>query len=155
VALRFQSADDVDSKVKEEARRASLIGGVLLILYLAGTGIVAFISGESLETYGKDHFSTIGLAFAVWFCVPYYQEFRIRTKEIDGKVSALEETIIARKEREFELLEMLHAIDGKLDDLSDKLQSVSAADHVTYSRAGIRQGLKTVDAKLDPTGAPK
>ena len=116
---------------------------------------MAWVSGENLASYGKSHAATLGIAFGCWLLFPYYQEFRIRTKEIDGKVSAIEEAVIASRKRASELLEMLQAMDAKLDDLSDRLQSLSAVDDVTYSTSDIRQGLKTIDVKLGLNEAPK
>jgi hypothetical protein len=155
MALLFQKTDEVDKRVREEVRRVSRSGGVLLILYLSVTGTIAFVSGDSLASYGKDHLFTIGLVFAVWSCFPFFQEFRIRTKEINCKVSAVEDAVIASRERASEMLEMLRAMDSKLYDVSGKLQGLDVPDDVTYSTGCIRKGLRAIDERLGRTQSTK
>jgi DNA-binding FrmR family transcriptional regulator len=60
---------------------------------------------------------------------PFYYEFRIRGKEIDGKVSAIEQAVIASKEGHAELLERLTAIEDKLNSIQRELES-----HIKSSR---------------------
>jgi len=113
VALRFQDGrDEVDRAAKES--RATGVMIFLLLLLAVITGAVDWISGESLASYEKELAFYVGLAFVTWLAAPFYHEFRIRTKEIDGKVSAIEEAVKSSREAHEELLERLIAIEEKL-----------------------------------------
>jgi hypothetical protein len=113
VALRFQDGrDEVDRTAKES--RATGVMVFLLLLLAVITGTVDWFSGESLASYEKELAFYIGLTFVTWLAAPFYYEFRIRTKEIDGKVSAIEEAVKSSREAHGELLERLTAIEKKL-----------------------------------------
>jgi hypothetical protein len=114
VGLRFQDGhDEVDRAAKES--RATGVMVFLLLLLAVITGAVDWFSGESLASYEKELAFYIGLGFVTWLAAPFYHEFRIRTKEIDGKVSAIEEAVNSSREAHEELLERLTAIEKKLD----------------------------------------
>ncbi len=115
MALRFQREkdDEIDRAVKEERATPVLI--FVLVLFAAIAGVGAWISGVSLASFGKDLIWLVGFGFVYWLFSPFYFEFRIRAKEIDGKVSAIEEAMNASKEAHAELLERLTAIEKKLN----------------------------------------
>jgi hypothetical protein len=115
MALRFQKSDDgeIDRAAKEERATPLLI--ILLVLFAAIQGGFTWFRGESLTSYAKDLAWWIGFGTAYWMFSPFYYELRIRAKEIDGKVSAIEEAVAALKGDRAELLERLSAIEGKLD----------------------------------------
>ncbi len=87
----------------------------LLVLFAAIQGGLAWFRGGNLASYTQDIAWLVGFGFAYWLLAPFYYEFRIRAKEIDGKVSAIEETVAALKGDRAELLKRLSAIEGKLD----------------------------------------
>jgi F0F1-type ATP synthase membrane subunit b/b' len=89
----------------------------LVVLLAVICAAVDWISGKSLASYEEELAFYIGLGFLFWFLTPFYYEFQIRTKEIDGKVSAIEEAVTSAKEDRAELLERLVAIEAKLDDI--------------------------------------
>ena len=115
MALRFQGNDEVDRQAKEERATGVLVFLVVLLAVICGA--VDWFSGKSLASYEEELAFYIGLGFLFWFLTPFYYEFRIRTKEIDGKVSAIEEAVTSAKEDRAELLERLAAIEAKLDDI--------------------------------------
>jgi hypothetical protein len=47
-----------------------------------------------------------------------------------------------------ELLERLTAIDERLGELSEKVESMNPGEAVAYSTGGIREGLRTIEEKL-------
>ena len=113
MALRFQNErDEVDRTAKES--RATGVMVFLLLLLAVITGAVEWFSGGSLASYEKELAFYIGSAFVAWLAAPFYYEFRIRTKEIDGKVSAIEEAVNSSREAHGELLERLGAIEKEL-----------------------------------------
>lgn len=137
MVLRFQERDEVDRAAKET--RATGVMVFVLVLSAVVTGAVAWFSGESLASYEKVLALYIGLGFVNWLAAPFYHEFRIRTKEIDGKVSAIEEaanalmeshaavtvsriewTVNASREDLAELLERLTAIENRLDSIREE-----------------------------------
>ncbi len=94
MSLRFQKQDQVDRAAKEASRGSVLalsIAGVPVAVLL---GVSAWLGGESLASYGKDLFWLIAFVFVYWIVAPFYYEFRFRSKEIDGKVSAIEAVIV-------------------------------------------------------------
>jgi hypothetical protein len=117
MALRFQKVDDVDRAAKEERHTAVLV--IVGVLYAATDGIFAWLRSESLPSYGKNLAGLIAFGFVYWLAAPFYYEFRIRTKEIDGKVSAIEQAVTASREGQAELLERLNLIEGKLAEIQD------------------------------------
>jgi hypothetical protein len=115
MALRFQGNDEVDRQAKEERATGVLVFLVVLLAVISGA--VDWLSGKSLASYEEELAFYIGLGFLFWFLTPFYYEFRIRTKEIGGKVSAIEEAVTSAKEDRAELLARLAAIESKLDDI--------------------------------------
>jgi hypothetical protein len=113
MALRFQEKDDVDQAAKEERETGGLL--IMLVLYAAIDGAFTFFKGESLASYGKNLAWLVGIGFVLWMVAPFYYEFRFRTKEIDGKVSAIEDAVILSREDQAELLERLTAIEERLE----------------------------------------
>ena len=122
MALRFQDRDDdVDRAAKEERHTGGLVAVLVLVAVIHGA--TAWFSGKSLTSYEVDLAWLFGFGFVYWMVVPFYYEFRIRTKEIDGKVSAIEEAGNASKEGHAELLERLTAIEEKLTEIQDARES--------------------------------
>jgi hypothetical protein len=121
VALRFQAERDEVDRAARESRATGVTVGLLLLLAVI-TGAVDWFSGESLASYEKELAFYIGLGFVTWLAAPFYHEFRIRTKEIDGKVSAIEETVNSSRDAHEKLLERLTAIEEALN-ASAKRQS--------------------------------
>jgi hypothetical protein len=121
MTLRFQKDDEVDREVK--ATRRFPWWTFILVFALIGVvhGIDSWVTGRSLAKFGSDlgealAFSLL-LALAEGFLAPFYKELRFRAKEIDGKVSAIEETVTALGRGLAELREQLRAIQFKLDEL--------------------------------------
>jgi hypothetical protein len=54
-------------------------------------------------------------------CFPYYQEFRLRTKDLDGKVSAIEAAVSASAEQQEEVISKLTEIENTLNLVLRKL----------------------------------
>jgi hypothetical protein len=156
MSLRFQKEDEVDREIKERRRAdaapALLVWSAILVCYMAGAGLYDWLNEKSLKSYGQE----IGwpltfvflMVFARWFLSPIYNEFRARTKEIDGKVSAVEKAVTASKENHAELLEKLTAIEERLEALSEKVENLNPGEGVAYSTGGIREGLRTIEEKL-------
>jgi len=118
VALRFQDGrDEVDRAAKES--RATGVTVFLLLVIAVITGAIYWFGGESLASYEKELAFYIGLAFVIWLAAPYYHEFRIRTKEINGKVSAIEEALNASAKRQSKLMHRLTAIERALNVRTD------------------------------------
>src|SRR5271157_3302646 len=116
VALRFQDRDDeIDRAAKEERATPVLI--LFFVLFAAIHGVVWWFSGGSLASYAKDLAWMLGFGLAYWMLAPFYYEFRIRSKEILGTVTKIEEAVSAVKEDQKELLERLSAIEDKLRSL--------------------------------------
>jgi hypothetical protein len=121
MALHFQEKDDVDQAAKEERHTGGLL--IVLALYAAIDAAFTWFKGESLASYGKNLAWLVGIGFVLWMVAPLYYEFRFRTKEIDGKVSAIEEAVNASLEGRAELLERLTAIEEKLAEIQDVRRS--------------------------------
>src|ERR1035437_3586570 len=121
MVLRFQERDEVDRAAEKTQMTRVMV--FLLLLFVVISGPVAWFRGESLALYGTQLAWAIGSCFVIWWVAPFYPEFRIRTKEIDGKVSAIEEAVNASKEDHAELLERLTAIEDKLDAMQKELES--------------------------------
>jgi len=113
VALRFQNERDEADRAAKESRATGVTVGLLLVVAVI-TGAGDWFSGQSLASYEKELAFYIGSAFVAWLAAPFYYEFRIRTKEIDGKVSAIEEAVNSSREAHGELLERLGAIEKEL-----------------------------------------
>ncbi len=92
--LRFQKEDDVDRAVKQRHS-----GRLLTLLVVCGVidGLSTCFGGESFVSYKAHLLWIIGFGFVYWMAGAFYSEFRLRTKEIDGKVSAIEVALIASK----------------------------------------------------------
>jgi hypothetical protein len=123
MSLRFQREDDVDCEVKEGRRRTPWIILFFIVLFAAVSGLGDWLSGQSLKSFGEEIVGAIGFGFVWWLVDPIYEEFRVRTKEIDGKVSAIESSMVESKERDTELLRRLKAIETRLDEIRDANRS--------------------------------
>ena len=128
MSLRSQVKDEIDKEV-EEKKRASLmidgliVGPIVVVCYSVVFGLFDWFTGKILKLYGQEIGGMLAVllvaAFAGWILSPLYDEFRFRTKEIDGKVSAIEEAVNESKEGHAELLERLTAIEEKLTEIQD------------------------------------
>lgn len=114
MTLRFQQTDEVDRQVNEKRKTARwMVPGSLAFMVA-----VYWLRGESPRSFWESLAGAIAFGW-LWLIVePVYQEFRIRTKEIDGKVSAIEEVVNASKEGHAELLERLTAIENKIEGVN-------------------------------------
>ena len=159
MSLRFQKEDEVDREIKEKRRAdaapAILAWSAILVCYMVGVGIYDWLNDKSLKSYGQEIGWLLAFVFSVifvdWFLSPIYNEFRARTKEIDGKVSAVEKTVTASKENHSELLEKLTAIEERLEAQSEKVENLNPGEGVAYLTGGIREGLRTIEERLDRT----
>jgi len=122
VALRFQDKDDEVDREVEESKQG--LGCLVLGAVLFGAFYFAwdvFISGRSINWAYRDMggfavFVFVGVIMER-LVVPKYQEFRIRTKEILGRLTEIEKTVSMVKGDQKELLERLSAIDDELRSL--------------------------------------
>ncbi len=121
MTLRFQKDDEVDREVR--ATRHFPWWTFILVFAVIGVsdGMVSLVTGRGLAKFESDlgealAFSFV-LALAEGFLAPFYKEFRFRTKETGGKVSAIEETVAALGGGVAELREQLREIQHKLDEL--------------------------------------
>ncbi len=115
MGLRFQGNDEVDRQAKEE--RATWVWVFLIVLLGAVSGAVDWFTGKSLASYKDELGFYIVFGFLSWLLSPFYYEFRIRSKEIDGKVSAIEKAVTSAEEGRVELLQRLAVIEAKLDEI--------------------------------------
>jgi hypothetical protein len=130
MSLRFQKEDEVDEEVKH-GRRTTLWEIVAFVLLVAALeGVSTWLHGDSVASYAKELGWLCAIGFLCWLVSPIYQEFRIRTKEIHGKVSAIEAAVNADAEQHAESLEPFDAsevmdklttIEGKLDAAETQL----------------------------------
>jgi hypothetical protein len=141
MSLRFQKEDEADKEVKRNPFLGTLhvfIYGLSFLCIALVSAVFAWLSGETLKSYGRGIFIyvlfLIAGAVVEGLLSPIYEEFRIRTKEIDGKVSAIEEAVNASKAVTLSriewtvndtrkdlagLLERLTAIEEKLAEIQD------------------------------------
>jgi hypothetical protein len=127
--LRYQNKDEVDQEVEAQTRSSAafwLIMGVLFAVLAGVWVLVKWLLGHPLSSHevaivviGSLSVPIISLA-GEYMIAPVYKEFRIRTKEIDGKLSAVESVINESKERNSELLERLAAIENRLDEIQNE-----------------------------------
>jgi hypothetical protein len=123
MALRFDKNDEVDEEVKKNRRFGARISvflyGLIIVFFAVLIGISDWLSGKSLKSYGQEVGVLLAVFFAAalaeWILSPLYEEFRLRTKEIDGKVSAIEDVVVRSKNQQAEELEKL------ISPLHDKL----------------------------------
>lgn len=117
--LRFQEDDEADRETAKKRTRALYFIAFFLILYLAVCGLGDWLAGQSLKSFAEAFGGLIVICCLGGLIYPVYHEFRIRTKEIDGKISAIESAIYESKERNTELLKRLTAIENRLDEIRD------------------------------------
>jgi hypothetical protein len=117
MSLRFQKEDDVDREVKEERRTTPWLYLFCIVFFAVVFGLFDWLGGQSLKSFWEELGGLIVVCWFIWLVSPIYEEFRIRTKEIDGKVSTIESTINESKERDHELLKRLTAIENRLDEI--------------------------------------
>jgi hypothetical protein len=115
--LRFQEDDEVDRRVTETRKAALWLIGGILVLAAAWYGLDDWMHGGSIKKYALELGGMIAVCWLGWVLYPIYQEFRIRTKEIDGKVSAAELALEQSNERYTLLLDRLAAIEKRLDEI--------------------------------------
>jgi hypothetical protein len=120
MSLRFQKEDDVDREVKEERRTTPWLFIFYIVFFAVVFGLFDWLGGQSLKSFAEELGGLIVVCLFVWLISPIYEEFRKRTKEIDGKISAIEIGMNALKESDIDLLKKLTAIENKLDEIQDK-----------------------------------
>lgn len=126
MALQFNVEDDADREVARTiGRSTSKLWWQMLFLCLY-TAVMAAVPTYFVKVSQSGElflFGSIAFLWMVWLldkiCSNYYLEFRLRTKEIYGKVSVIEEAVNASKEEGAELLERLTAIEDKLDTMGN------------------------------------
>jgi len=154
MSLRFQREDEVDREVRKNRRLLWIV--VPVAFFGAIFGLTDWLFGESSRQIREEFGGLLALAFLYWLLSPIYREFCSRTKEIDGKVSAIEEAVIASKEDQTELMEKLAAIEDKLVELAERVED---RDHpgasATSSSGGIREGLRIVDESVNRSDSPR
>jgi hypothetical protein len=109
--------DEFDGEAKEAVVTELLFGIPFVLLFAVAIGVLAWIRGESLASYGRKMAWLIAVVVAYWILAPIYYELRIRAKAIYGKVSAIEQTTVALQEEREELLDKLAAIQERLDSI--------------------------------------
>lgn len=119
MSLRFQDEDEVDRRVSETKRTTFWLIAAILLLAAVWYGLDAWSRGASLGKFVIELGGLIAVCWVGWVSYPIYLEFRIRTKEIDGKISAAEAAMNETNERYLELLHRLAAIETRLDDIQD------------------------------------
>lgn len=112
MALRFQDKDD---EVDRAAKLGWRVPVVVFVVMAAIVGVFAWVSGKSLHSYEQNIAVGIACFWAWWILLPVYWEFRARTKEIDGKVSTIEERVAASAISYADVSRKLSEIDEKLD----------------------------------------
>ena len=92
MALPFENEDDVDRQLKKE--RMSFVGEIVAFLSFAGLfGLMDWLFREPLKRYEETLAFLIAAALAHRYVSPLYYEFRYRTKEINGRLSAIEDSL--------------------------------------------------------------
>jgi hypothetical protein len=139
MTLRFQKDDEVDREVKAGRRRFPIWTFVFLFILLGViSGIAALIHGWSLVRLERELGEILGFSFFVALgasiFAPLYKEFRFRTKEIDGKVLAIEEALTAS--REVEKAMTVSRIEWTVNDTRENL-------------AGLLERFNEIEKKLD------
>jgi hypothetical protein len=120
MSLRFQKEDDVDREVKEENRITVPWMVLFYIGLIAGVfGLSNWLRSQLPESLWEELGVLFAIGFVCWLVVPVYEEFRIRTKEIYGKVSEIEQEVIASKEIHAELLEKLTVVEERLAEIQN------------------------------------
>lgn len=117
MSLHFQKEDEVDREMKEAGITALWVCIIIFVLFAAIDGLFAWLGGSSLKAYGRDLGWLIVLILAASGAFGFYKEIRVRLREIDGKVSAIEEAVNAAKKERAGLLERLSAIEDELRSL--------------------------------------
>lgn len=116
MALRFQhKGNELDRATNEDASFLFWVFMIVAVVVAAAFGVHAWLSDESFQSYGKDASAIFVAALVVCLLFSLYSEFRTRTNEIYGMVSAIEKALNASKEGHAELLERLTAVEDKLD----------------------------------------
>jgi hypothetical protein len=120
--LRFQEDDEIDRRVTEVRKAAMWL--IVGILVLAGVwyGLDEWMHGGSIMRYALELGGLVGACWLGWVLYPIYQEFRIRTKEIDGKLSAAEKALEQSNDRYNLLLDRLAAIERRLDEIQNAMR---------------------------------
>lgn len=169
MALRFQDKhDEVDRAAKESRGTGATI--FLLLVLAVMTGAVDWFSGTSLASYEKELALCIVVAFFTWLAAPFYYELRIRTKEIDGKASALLEilngiadqlgakpTSMHEYPAEQTAWKRTESLDGKevsglletLNRIADRLDSKEASMHEYLAEQTAWKTTERLDGRVD------
>ncbi len=117
--LRFQEDDDVDRRVTEMRKAALWLVVGIVVLAAAWYGLDEWMHGGSITRYAIELGGLIAVCWLGRLLYPIYHEFRIRTKEIDGKVTATEVALEEISDRYALLLDRLAAIEKKLDEVQE------------------------------------
>ncbi len=128
MSLRFQEKDEVDREV-EDNKRSGVAFWLIIVIPFAALVCIGALVEWLLGHRSSSHEAVIGLVVLVaslapcivgeYLIAPVYKEFRTRTKEIDGKVSAIESSMNESIRLQKELLEKLTAIGNRLDEVQD------------------------------------
>lgn len=146
MAIHYQDKDDeIDRLAKEERAMPVLI--LVIVMFALIAGIWAYLTGGSLKSYGRDMAGVLGLAFAYWLFSPFYYEFRLRTKEANGKATATLERL-ERLEARFG--ERLNVIEEKLDTIEHRSLELPGnapqTGRILFPElAGIHHGLQQIN----------
>jgi hypothetical protein len=119
MSLNFHEDDDVDLEF-EENRRANLWTALFYFVFFSAIwGLIDWLKGQSLNFFLEDIGVTFAIVVLLWVVFPFFMKFRIRTKVIYGMVSAIEGALEEAKERDYELLKRLTAIENRLNEIQD------------------------------------
>ena len=120
MSYQFQEEDDIDREFEKNRRTNLWIVLIYFVFFSAIWGLIDWLQGQSIKSFLED----IGVLFAIvivlWLVIPIFEKFKIRTKVIYGKVTAIEDAMDESEERDTELLKMLTVIENRLDEIQNK-----------------------------------
>jgi hypothetical protein len=128
MALRFIDKDDADREVTRTIRTSfSKLWWQACCLSIYSVVVIVVPHYFVKLSQSGECFIVGSIAFLwmLWLvprmCFPYYQEFRLRTKDLDGKVSAIEAAVSASAEQQEEVISKLTEIENTLNLVLRKL----------------------------------
>jgi hypothetical protein len=113
----FREDDDVDREFEENRRTTLWIALFYFVFFSAIWGLLDWLQRRSLKSFWEDIGVVFAVVFVLWLVFPIFEKYRIRTKVIYGKLSAIEDAMDESEERDTELLKMLTVINNRLDEI--------------------------------------
>jgi hypothetical protein len=135
MSLSLRGDEEAENKIDSIRKIAQLEAAAIFVGFAVLAGIVDWVRGDSLKTYGQEIAGFFLLLFFVWVAYSYYSEFSIRTKGINSRLASVEVS----------LAEFRTSLEARLAAIEKRIPREPTDSNSPIKPSGLSEGLKRLD----------